>query len=200
MVQGTGRLNSKNPRRHFFTAPTDSLNEQWLEDESFDGFLPFAAINRMSVPTKHGVYAVVRRTLAERTFLVPGSGRGGTHYPLPLLEAAWVPNAEVLYFGRAKCKAGIYERLDKYARFGRGRNSGHSGGRAIWQLEDAQELIVCWFVTDDRDPAEAEDELIERFKKLHNGSRPFANRIDAIKKPSLRIKDKEPGVTLRIVR
>lgn len=137
------------------------------------------------MPTKPGVYAVVRRSLAEPTFVVPGSGRVGTHYPLPLLEAAWVPNAEVLYFGRAKCKDGIYERLNKYARFGRGRNSGHSGGRAIWQLEDAQELIACWFLTGPRDPAEAEDELIERFKALHNASRPFANRIDAIKKPAL---------------
>jgi hypothetical protein len=84
----------------------------------------------------------------------------------------------ILYFGRAQCELGIYERLNKYRRFGNGRRSGHSGGRAVWQLEDAQHLKMCWLVTGERDPVEEENRLIDVFKKNHHGRRPFANRID----------------------
>jgi hypothetical protein len=100
---------------------------------------------------------------------------------LDVLQAAWVFDTAVLYFGKAQCMRGILERLDKYRRFGNGRRSGHSGGRALWQLEDAQDLKVCWLVTDDRDPEDAESGFIDVFKKNHKKQRPFANRIDGKK-------------------
>lgn len=149
-----------------------------LKDQGFKGFIRFSEILSEPVPTEHGVYAVVREGTLEPQFLTPGSGRKGSHYSLDLLRKAWVLDSELLYIGRAQCKLGIYERLNKYRRFGNGKNSGHSGGRAIWQLADAQELKVCWLVTGERDPVETESLLIETFKMNHDGQRPYANRID----------------------
>ncbi|WP_426979963.1 hypothetical protein ACQCSU_21960 (plasmid) [Pseudarthrobacter sp. O4] len=149
---------------------------QWLKDQEFEGFIRFDAISPEEVSTEHGVYAVVRESTQEPCFLVPGTGRKGGHYTLDFLQAAWVPDTAILYFGKAQCQLGIYERLNKYRRFGNGGNSGHSGGRTIWQLEDAQDLKVCWLVTGD--PVEVEGALIEAFKENHQGRRPFANRID----------------------
>lgn len=154
---------------------------QWLDDEGFEGFIRFEAILDDEVPTEHGVYAVIRESSDEPCFVAPGTGRKGSHYPLGVLQNAWVSGAAVLYFGKAQCKQGIFERLNKYRRFGNGKRSGHSGGRAIWQLEDAQDLKVCWLVTNGQDPEDEESRLIDAFKKSHQGRRPFANRIDGKK-------------------
>lgn len=154
---------------------------QWLEEEGFHGFIRFDEIPDEEVPTEHGVYAVIRESSDEPRFVVPGTGRKGRPYPLGLLQDAWVSGTAVLYFGRAQCKQGIYERLNKYRRFGNGKRSGHSGGRAIWQLEDAQDLKVCWMVTQGRDPQVEESRFIDAFKERHDRRRPFANRIDGKK-------------------
>lgn len=151
---------------------------QWLEDQGFEGFIRFDEITKDRVPVKHGVYAVVRKSTKEPIFVAPGSGRPGSQYILDMLKDAWVSDTNILYFGRAQCELGIYERLNKYRRFGNGKRSGHSGGRAIWQLEDAQDLKVCWLVISERDPVEQEDALIDLFKESYQERRPFANRID----------------------
>jgi hypothetical protein len=157
------------------------MTVQWLKDQGFEGFIRLDAVPSEKVPTEHGVYAVVRESTDEPRFVVPGTGRKSCHYALDILQGAWVHDTAVLYFGKAQCKRGILERLNKYRRFGNGKSSGHSGGRAIWQLEDAQDLKVCWRVTGDRDPGAEESALIDLFKKDHQGARPFANRIDGKK-------------------
>lgn len=63
--------------------------------------------------------------------------------------------------------------------FGQGEPIGHWGGRLIWQLKDAKDLIVCWKVLGkDEEPREVEKEMIQAFKKGHDGKRPFANLQD----------------------
>ena len=63
--------------------------------------------------------------------------------------------------------------------FGRGAPVGHWGGRLVWQLEDAERLVVCWKpVTDHRDPGAVETALIRSFKLAHGGRRPFGNLRD----------------------
>lgn len=166
--------------------PTSPLNShhmsiRWLKDQDFEGFIRFDAIPDEELPREHGVYAVVRENTQEPRFVASGTGRKGSNYTMDVLQDAWLPGAVILYFGRAECKLGIYEWLNKYRRFGNGRQSGHSGGRAIWQLEDAQDLKVCWLVTGDHDPAQAESALIDLFKRNHGDHRPFANRIDGKK-------------------
>ena len=54
----------------------------------------------------------------------------------------------------------------------------HGGGRSIWQLADAKELIVCWRVLSEEEPRFIEERMISEFREAHNGMRPFANRKD----------------------
>lgn len=150
-----------------------------------DGFterVPFGGLDLDEVPQDHGVYAVLWRGGEHPAFLYPGTGRTGSAYDTGMLERAWVPGEQVLYIGRAQCRKGIQERLRKYRRFGQGRNSGHSGGRAIWQLPDQAQLWVCW--RPDTDPVGSEDRLIDGIKASHQGRRPFANRMDGTKNQS----------------
>ena len=62
-------------------------------------------------------------------------------------------------------------------RFGKGCSVGHWGGRLIWQLKDADDLVVCWKKTEE-DPRGAEKKMIKDFKEQHNGRRPYANLKD----------------------
>ena len=90
-----------------------------------------------------------------------------------LLERAWVDGTETLNIGKADK---LQRRLKEYREFGRGRPVGHRGGRYIWQLADAQDLLVCWSVTLDS-PRVVESALIGDFKVVF-GRRPFANLQD----------------------
>jgi hypothetical protein len=78
---------------------------QWLEeDQGFEGFIRFDAIPHGEVPTKHGVYAVVRESTLEPRFVMPGTGRKGSHYTLDVLQDAWVSDTAILYFGKAQSR------------------------------------------------------------------------------------------------
>ncbi|HVX28920.1 MAG TPA: hypothetical protein VHA53_00465, partial [Nitrolancea sp.] len=71
---------------------------------------------------------------------------------------------------------GLRRRLDEYRRYGAGEPVAHTGGRYIWQLADSRELLVAWR----EEPAALalEQSLIQSFKAMHDGKRPFANLRD----------------------
>jgi hypothetical protein len=94
--------------------------------------------------------------------------------PIATLEAAWRPDACVVYIGKANV---LQTRLRLYARFGAGEPVAHWGGRYIWQLAHADELLVAWrTVGDDVDAARADEiRLMARFRELHDGRLSFAN-------------------------
>ena len=157
------------------------MDLEWLHEEGFEGFISFSDVARGRVTTSIGVYAVVRESTDGPAFTIPGTGRPGSNYSLEKLQDAWVPGAHILYPGKADCAEGLLERLTKYQRFGKGKRSGHSGGRAIWQLADAADLKICWLATPGQGPERVESAFIKDFKDRHHQMRPFANPNDGKK-------------------
>ncbi|MGW0356283.1 hypothetical protein ACWDXV_18950 [Nocardia nova] len=150
----------------------------------FQGFVPFAALPVSDVPTGAGVYAVRRPATGPPVFL-PSSPAGwfkgrDPSVSIAVLEANWVPDEPVVYIGKADIGAtgrrGLRKRLDEYRRHGSGEPVGHTGGRYIWQLADSSELLVGW--REELDAAALEQSMIQSFKAMHGGKRPFANLRD----------------------
>jgi hypothetical protein len=153
-----------------------------LRAGGFTGFHSFDALRAglaVTIPMAAGVYAVVRQGQREPTFLREScgghfKGRDPT-VPVVVLEQEWVPDAEVLYIGKADV---LHRRLRQYADFGAGRPIGHWGGRYVWQLSDSGDLLVAWRVCGKgATVSELEAQMIARFKRAY-GRLPFANIAD----------------------
>lgn len=157
-----------------------------LIDAGFEGFVVVKRLmaDMSVVPNVPGVYALLRESSSAPTFLEKGTG--GFHKDkdpnvgIAKLESSWVEDSSIMYFGKAGGagnKATLRERLGDYMKFGQGRPVGHKGGRYVWQLADAKDLLVCWKPLDVAvaEPREVEKQLISGFKAEHGGRRPFAN-------------------------
>jgi hypothetical protein len=165
---------------------TANFSPDGLRAWHFNGFVTIAELRRADladIPWSSGMYAVVRPDLSEPTFLTQSSGgRWKGKDPTvakATLEAAWVKDAYVLYFGKAKS---LRERVGLYLDFGAGKNVMHFGGRYLWHLDRTDLLQIAWVVTkppnDGSDPArDLEQFLIRAFRQVY-GVRPFANLQD----------------------
>lgn len=111
--------------------------------------------------------------------------------PIAVLQAAWVPAAHVLNIGKAALGASgrrCFKRgPGEYRQYGAGQPVGHAGGRYIWQLADASQLLVAWLQTPGHDPKLVEDAFIVDFAR-HYGKRPFANLTGGYFRCGTRIK------------
>ncbi len=129
-----------------------------------------------------GVYVVCRDGIIEPDYLdtsPAGTFRGDPTVPREALEANWVPDAHVLYIGKAN-HGRLRTRLTEYVDFGRGGRRRHWGGRLIWQLASADGLQVAWRVLPiDADPLAEEATMIASFIDAY-GKPPFANRPDRL--------------------
>lgn len=149
----------------------------------FDGFVSIRELRSSwdLIPAVRGVYVLLRKGTHSPVFLEAGTGgffKGkDPNVSLDVLQQNWVEGSPVLYIGKAGdpgSAATLRTRLWQYLRFGAGANVGHWGGRYIWQLEDAEDLLVSWLPLPDSTPSELESVLINAFRQEH-GVRPFAN-------------------------
>lgn len=163
----------------------DSWTRAGLAQVGYQGFLSFKTLARPAVTTEPGIYVVIRPSPNAPTF-AERSPAGKLQDPTEshdLLRDEWVDGAQVVYIGKATWgtrRDGIWRRLKQYRRTGDGRADNHMGGVWIWQLEDADDLLVCWIAAKDRSDEfvhSLERHLIADFKS-HFGRRPFANRTD----------------------
>ena len=156
-------------------------DREQLEKAGFSGFLSFQKIYNEPnlIPDESGVYAVLKPPDFSPNFL--NRSVGGWHkkkdptVTVECLKRNWVKGVHVLYFGKAdvgKSGRGLRKRLSEYVKYGLGQPIGHSGGRLIWQLSDAQRLLVCWQACEM--PRALEKELLRDFVAEH-GALPFAN-------------------------
>lgn len=148
-----------------------------MKDAGFKGFIPVSALRERGlkmIPDVPGVYMVLRVSEGAPEFLETGSGghfKGKVpNVAVAELAANWVDGTPVVYIGKA---TSLRKRISQYVRFGQGKPVGHWGGRYIWQLADAPDLLFCWREVDG-DPDAVETELIRAFREAY-GSRPFAN-------------------------
>jgi len=125
------------------------------------------------VPQGHGVYIVLRPEPERPHILLeenPVKRASLRKYAIEELSRRWVVDTPVVYIGKAMGREGLRDRLKPFSR----KSGSHSGGRAIWQLQDADSLLVCWIETADYRADQVEDDFIDQFKAVY-GLTPFAN-------------------------
>lgn len=152
----------------------------------FEGFLTVKGLRhtkRSALPAEPGVYLFLRTLAAAPEFLIEGTGgrfkNKDPNVPIDRLLREWVEGALIVYVGQtgSRSRGTLARRVHQMIRFGQGARVGHWGGRLIWQLEDSDRLVVCWKTITGRDPRDVERALIESFKTMHGGKRPFANLV-----------------------
>lgn len=163
------------------------MTKEQLQNEGFDGFVSINELmnNTGLAPKQKGVYVILNNTKNVPTFLPEGTGgyfKGkNPNVPVAKLQRQWIEDEAVVYIGKAGGKdngATLQSRLKQYMDFGQGKPVGHRGGRLIWQLAEIKDFLVCWKILSAEEPEDVERQMIQDFKKEHDGRRPFANLRD----------------------
>lgn len=132
------------------------------------------------VPSSNGVYLVLRRNNQQPIFSISSLGgyvkvpNDSPCYSLSYLQEQYVNGTCILYIGKS---TNMRSRLRSYMRFGQGKRASHGGGRAIWQMTDVDDFVICWSETLENSRM-VEWRMIQAFKLSHEGKRPFANMSD----------------------
>ena len=154
-----------------------------LKAEGWQGFKNIAQLKSSvsEIPKTMGVYMVLRFSTEVPHYINPGTGgffKGNDpNVPIEELQSEWNANSPIMYIGKAGSsdkKATLNSRLSQSMKFGCGNKIGHWGGRYIWQLSDADQLVVCWLPTT-KEPEGVEFLLLREFQLHHGGKLPFAN-------------------------
>jgi len=147
----------------------------------FTGFLTIEELmdSKKVIPKYKGVYFVLNQFNSTPKFVEKGTGgyfKGrDPNVSVDVLKMNWVDETKVVYIGRGGQKgkkSTLKTRLSQYIRFGQGKNTGHWGGRYIYQIENSHQLVICWKLTED--PEGVESELIQKFSLIYK-KLPFGN-------------------------
>lgn len=147
-----------------------------LEPGGSHGFIPVSQLRECKcqcVSEASGIYLTVLPESMKVSFLECSpaghfKGRDPT-VGEDCLRGRWVPDAPVLYVGSS---AHLRKRLNRFLDFGYGCAVGHWGGRLVWQIANAQDLLIVWHPCHAH--TEVEAEALSRFRRAH-GRLPFAN-------------------------
>jgi hypothetical protein len=151
-----------------------------LVRDGFAGFLRIATLRKIGlsgIPDDPGCYVVQRESDDPPSFIGASpagwfKGRNPT-IPADELRARWIYGCHTIYIGQS---GSLRKRWKTRLDFGAGRPVGAWGGRAIWQLADAEGLTVAWRLCDDgHTPQGDESALLADFVATY-GRPPFANR------------------------
>lgn len=156
-----------------------------LKEMGFSGFMSVSELRLrpFMIPQQKGVYIVLRK-MSESIpeFMAIGTGplyHGGKqlNYETSFLKMKWIEDTSIVYIG--KSDQSLSTRIRTYLRYGEGKDAPHRGGRAIWQLPDAENLVFAWkTISCAESAASVETMLINEFKAMHDFRLPFANMRD----------------------
>ena len=172
MTEAIGDANSAG-----LPATTDAIalptawNRSELERLGFTGFVPLVGMDLSLLPRRHGVYVVLHENDRRPEFLASNVITKRMPYDPVHLEGKWLAGASVVYVGKAEGREGLHTRVGAFSR----QAENHSGGRALWQLDSAGDLLVAWLETPGESALAVEQSYLQAFKAEY-GSYPFANR------------------------
>lgn len=153
-----------------------TFTREGLGAARFTGFISISALRTKltsTVPDEPGIYVLLRPDDSAPVFLEVSTGgwyQGrDPSVSLERLQAEWLAQEEVAYIGKADS---LQDRLGLYLRFGAGEDVRHYGGRLIWHLAAAEQLIVAWRQTEI--PLAEEKQLLAEFRARVRRY-PFAN-------------------------
>lgn len=181
----TVKENSASKSYHYNKNNVDMVAEISKELDCTLQFKGFKTIRELKescseVPSSNGVYLVLRRNNQQPIFSISSLGgyvkvpNDSPCYSLSYLQEQYVNGTCILYIGKS---TNMRSRLRSYMRFGQGKRASHGGGRAIWQMTDVDDFVICWAETLENSRM-VEWRMIQAFKLRHEGKRPFANMSD----------------------
>ena len=181
----TVKANSASKSYHYNKNNVDMVAEISKELDCTLQFKGFKTIRELKescseVPSSNGVYLVLRRNNQQPVFSISSLGgyvkvpNDSPCYSLSYLQEQYVNGTCILYIGKS---TNMRSRLRSYMRFGQGKRASHGGGRAIWQMTDVDDFVICWAETLENSRM-VEWRMIQAFKLSHEGKRPFANMSD----------------------
>lgn len=176
---------SASKRYHYNKKNVDMVVEMSKELDCTLQFKGFKTIRELKescseVPSSNGVFLVLRRNNQQPIFRISSLGGyvkvpdDSPCYSLSYLQEQYVNGTCILYIGKS---TNMRSRLRSYMRFGQGKRASHGGGRAIWQMTDVDDFVICWAETLENSRM-VEWRMIQAFKLRHEGKRPFANMSD----------------------